>query len=100
MSDETNTVSPLARGPLIWRILFVQCKLPMIAMMLLAIFGLFHALGWRGDTAIISGTSSPTDASRMVIRGVLYALSYFAAVVISPILILTSIISGIFCRWM
>ena len=58
------------------------------AVLLLALFGTLHRLGWRDDTAILSGTSSPTGGRAMAIRGVLYALSYFSAVVVAPILLL------------
>ena len=60
--------------------------------MVIALFVLFHLLGWRPDTAVISGT---VDASRgpvrwVMWRGTLYALTYFGAVVVSPALLLAA----------
>ena len=60
------------------------------AVLLLTVFGLFHLLGWRDDTAIISGTFDDHNARLTAIKGVLYAASYFAAVVVSPIMILAA----------
>lgn len=71
------------------------------AVLFVALFGVFHLLGWRDDTAIISGTyaspdSNPTAAA---VRGMLYGLSYFAAIVVSPILILAAGINAVLRRW-
>jgi hypothetical protein len=71
------------------------------AVLFVAVFGVFHLLGWRDDTAIISGTyalpgANPTAAA---VRGMLYGLSYFAAIVVSPILILAAGINAVLRRW-
>jgi hypothetical protein len=57
------------------------------AVALAIVFGVFHLLGWRDDTRIISGTvaASGDDA---ILRGTGYAAAYFAAVLLSPILAL------------
>jgi NADH:ubiquinone oxidoreductase subunit 6 (subunit J) len=70
-----------------------------LAIVVLALFGLFHLLGWRDDTAIISGTSISPDRNAAALRGVLYALTYFLAVIVSPILLLAAMISAILRRW-
>ena len=61
-----------------------------VALLFLALFGVFHLSGWREDTSILSGTFRDHNACLAAARGVLYALSYFAAVVVSPILILAA----------
>ena len=68
------------------------------AILLLALFAMFHLLGWRDDTAIISGTSTSPNANATAIRGVLYALTYFLAVIVSPILILAAGINAMLRR--
>ena len=62
-----------------------------IAFLLLAVFGALHLLGWRDDTAIISGTAANPNST---LRGLLYGMSYFLAVRVSPILILGAGISA------
>jgi hypothetical protein len=67
--------------------------------MVLAAFTVFHVLGWRDDMRIISGTSLPASAAdAVVIRGLLYGASYFAAVVLCPILILAAGIPALLLR--
>jgi hypothetical protein len=72
-----------------------------VAVLFVAMFGVFHLLGWRDDTAIISGTyASPGGNPTMAaVRGVLYGLAYFAAVIASPILILATGIHAVLRRW-
>ena len=60
------------------------------AVILLALLGVFHLLGWRDDTAILSGTSTSPHREAAALRGVLYALAYFSATVVSPILIIAA----------
>jgi hypothetical protein len=67
---------------------FSPLSLLMRAAFLLIVFGVFHLLGWRDDTRILSGTSLPSDAA--VVRGLLYAAAYFSAVIVSPILLLAA----------
>jgi hypothetical protein len=59
---------------------------------LLAAWGVCHLLGWRTDTAVISGTvdAARGDMHRVMLHGMLYAVTYFAAVVVGPILVLAS----------
>jgi hypothetical protein len=59
------------------------------AAMFVVVFGACHLLGWRDDTAILSGTLAPGSELTMV-RGLIYLASYFAAVLLSPILILAA----------
>ena len=74
-------------------------KLIGFAILVLALFGLFHLLGWRDDTAIISGTSTSANTNTAAVRGVLYGLTYFLAVIVSPILILAVGINTVLRRW-
>jgi len=68
------------------------------ALALLALFGLFHLLGWRDDTAIISGTLSTNHPDATIARGLLYGLSYFAATIASPILFIAAAIHALMTR--
>ena len=62
------------------------------ALLVLALFGAMHLLGWRADTCIISGTvpGSGAAADAAVLRGLLYAGAYFGAVVVAPLLIIAA----------
>jgi Zn-dependent protease with chaperone function len=70
------------------------------AALLLAIFGLLHLLGWRDDTSILSGTLAPGGGDAMIVRGVLYVIAWFAATLVSPILILAAILYAVLERLM
>ena len=54
------------------------------------LFAVFHLAGWRDDTAIISGTSISPNAKLTVVRGMLYGMTYFLAVIVSPVLIIAA----------
>ena len=62
------------------------------ALVLMAAWALMHLLGWRVDTAVISGTVdiSRGTAQWAMMRGALYALAYFGTTIISPILLLAT----------
>jgi hypothetical protein len=62
------------------------------AAILFAAWGACHLLGWRADTAVISGTADPAHGSMhwVMLRGTTYALTYFAAITLGTILILSS----------
>ena len=62
------------------------------AAIIVATLVILHLLGWRADTKIISGTSPPKDFSSQMaaVRGVIYGLVYFAAVVGAPILMIAA----------
>ena len=62
------------------------------AALFFAAWGVCHLLGWRADTAVISGTADPAHGSMhwVMFRGALYAISYLAAVTVGPILFLAS----------
>ena len=62
------------------------------AAVMVAAWGLCHALGWRADTAVLSGTVDPSHGSAtwVMFRGMIYAVTYFAAVVVGPVLVLAS----------
>ena len=60
------------------------------AAVLFAAWGVCHALGWRADTAVLSGTVDPAhgSAQSVMLRGMLYAVAYLAAAVVGPVLVL------------
>ena len=62
------------------------------AVVILGLFATLHLLGWRDDTRILSGTSLPSSGA--VFRGFLYSAAYFAAVILSPILLLAGAIQA------
>ncbi len=62
------------------------------AVLFLAVFGVFHVLGWRDDTSFLTGTVPTKGADAMVVRGMLYSVAYLAAVLVSPILILAALL--------
>jgi hypothetical protein len=66
------------------------------ALVLIGAWGLAAALGWRGDTAVICGTVDPARGSGqwVMMRGMIYALAYFGAVMVSPVLVLASGVYG------
>jgi hypothetical protein len=63
--------------------------LVLLALLLLAGFGAVHALGLREAVSVLSGTAPPGGESSALL-GVVYALSYFAALILAPILLLAS----------
>ena len=67
------------RGPAAW---------VTFAVVIAAMFGVFHLLGWREDVAVLSGTGSPTNRDAMMVRGMLYVLAYLGTVVVGPILVI------------
>ena len=84
--------------PLLASSLFSPRGLLARAAVLLAVFGLFHLLGWRDDTRIFSGTSLPYTPA--VVCGVLYAAAYFSAVILCPIMILAAGINAVLLRFL
>jgi hypothetical protein len=78
--------APRERQPLLARLLAPRTWVA-LALGLLGALAVFHLLGWRDDTRFISG-SAPVNFT--VVRGLLYALAYFGAVVASPILLLAA----------
>jgi hypothetical protein len=62
------------------------------SLIFLAAWIAFHLLGWRVDTAVISGTVDPARGNphTVMFHGALYALAYFASTILSPILLLAS----------
>ncbi len=69
----------------------------------IAILGLFlvlNLLGWRENMTILTGTVPPgTDRAEASIKAVAYMLSYFASVLVVPILLLTTGISYLWGRY-
>jgi hypothetical protein len=64
------------------------------SLIFLSAWAAFHLLGWRIDTAVISGTVDPARGNphTVMFHGTLYALAYFASTILSPILLLASAI--------
>jgi len=88
---QTQLSNPLARRPSVFRrIMRLRVGLVSAALTLLAMFAILHLLGFRDDTAIISGTYSTPSPRLSEMRGVFYALTYFAALLIAPILLLAA----------
>ena len=69
--------------------------------LLFAAWGFCHVMGWRTDTAIISGTADPEHGSMhdAALRGTMYAVAYLVAVTAGPILVLASGVFGLL-MWM
>jgi hypothetical protein len=64
------------------------------AIFLLVLFAILHAMGFREYTSIISGTS-PTGTPLQLLHvfiAILYAAFYFASVMLSPVLIIASVV--------
>ena len=66
-----------------------------LALSILAAFAVVHFLGWRDDTRFISGTTAPDFT---LVRGMIYALAYFGAVLAAPILLLAAALQLAFRR--
>ena len=83
--------------PLLWGGVFTPRGWAVRALLIIAAFGVLHLLGWRDDTRVISGTAS-ADLSHdlTAVRGLVYAAAYFAAVVVSPILIIAAVAFSLF----
>src|SRR5512144_1826649 len=62
--------------------------------LILAGFGLGHALGWREHTAFLSGTPTEagTDLRISALLGVVYLAFYFGSVLAAPILLLAAVL--------
>lgn len=80
------------------KVLFGRATWMRSAVLFIAVLGLLHLLGWRENTAVISGTTVGASFYGSALRGVLYGISWFAAVIVSPILILAMGIDAILRR--
>ena len=72
--------------------LWIRIAVPVVA------FGFMHLAGWRSCTAILSGTW-PAGAKGDflgIVCGVCYTLSYFATVVVVPIVVIAA---GVLALW-
>ncbi len=84
---------------LIRKLLFLRLKAPGAALLLILVFGVCHALGWRQYASILSGTSADLAASQ-VWRGVMYIVLWFAVVLVVPILLLAAGLYALAVRWL
>ncbi len=88
MSIEDTTPAPTPRRRL------NRWTLVHFASLFVICFALFHLLGFRADVGFLSGTLEATGTFGALLRGVLYTLAYFLAVIASPILLLTALIDA------
>ncbi len=72
-------------------------SLLVMAVLLVLFLGFVHALGLREEVSVLSGTSPPGEHASALL-GVIYALSWFAAVIVAPILALAALIGWGFER--
>jgi hypothetical protein len=63
-------------------------------------FAVVALAGWREHTTFLSGTAITVQSeyASSVLRGLLYLLAYFCAVLIAPILVLGAGILALLCR--
>ena len=61
------------------------------ALVLVLLFAVAHALGFRDGVSVLSGKMPSGDASAG--GGVVYALLYFAAILVAPILAIAAMIA-------
>ncbi|MCP3102147.1 hypothetical protein LZ198_25080 [Myxococcus sp. K15C18031901] len=71
---------PVLRSPMVSR-----------ALLLVAVFGVLHLLGGRQYVGVLSGTLEGGMAAMLF--GITYALSWFGAVLLAPILLLAGLAS-------
>lgn len=93
MNPVITKARALLRQTILLRLGWMGC-----AVALMVMFGVFHIIGWRHNMSFISGTVPGSHAHAMVIRGMLYGLSYFGAVILAPILILAAGIRAVLKR--
>lgn len=92
-----STQRPLFRlGRWIGWLAFAPGGWIVVALLLAALFGLAHVLGWRVYTGVFSGTlPAPTpraSSEDLAMLGLVYATLYFITVLIAPVLILAAIV--------
>jgi len=63
------------------------------AVLIWAAFAVVSALGWRSDTTFLSGTQGAGGWAQTIERGASYAVLYVGATLISPILVIASLLS-------
>lgn len=67
---------------------------------ILVLFLVLNLLGWRENMTILTGTVPPgSDRAEASIKAVAYMLSYFASVLVVPILLLATGISYLWVRF-
>jgi hypothetical protein len=66
-----------------------------IAAMLLGLFAVVHALGFRDDVSVLSGTPTSGDPIASALSGVAYAAAWFLAVVVAPVLALAALFQAV-----
>ena len=69
------------------------------ALVFLAAFSLAHLLGWRDSTSIISGTlPTGTSFQSAAFQGTLYLFTWFAAILLTPILLIATALHFLLTR--
>lgn len=61
------------------------------AALIVAAFAAAHLFGWRDHVAILSGTMPSGGGEWRVLAGAFYALAYFGAVLVAPILMVAAV---------
>lgn len=69
----------------------------LVACSFIAAFVVMHALGMRDDVSVLSGTAPALDGATPA-SGLAYAAAWFAAVVVSPILVLAALLDAVVVR--
>jgi len=69
------------------------------AAVMAGVFVICHLAGWRENTSFLCGTPPAGESAGLaILLGLVYALSYFALVVLAPILVLAAAIFGVLLR--
>lgn len=80
------------------RILWIICGA--VSGAILVLFFVLNLLGWRENMTILSGTHPQgSDAATASFKAMAYMLTYFASVLIVPVLLLTAGISYVWVRF-
>jgi hypothetical protein len=81
------------------RLAFAPRALLFHATLIVIAFGIFHALGWREFTTVLSGTIPADNSSAEAgFKAIAYMASYFATVLVVPILVIAAAIQFAFER--
>ena len=93
MAKDSNLFRAILRRTVLFRVTWVST-----AILLVIFLAVLHLLGWRDDTAFLSGTPTSGNVRAAALRGVVYVLAYFSAVIVSPILIIAAGINALLGR--
>jgi len=78
---------------LFYRLVVAPRALLFHATVIVIAFGIFHALGWREFTTVLSGTiPADNSAAEAGFKALAYMASYFGTALVAPILIIAAAI--------